>query len=79
MPITWGSGPAIPDRISGYDIVQFSKFFRLMGLDFSITCVAGKWEVAAWGDAADNQIYSSGHHETLEEALIGCYAVVRRG
>lgn len=78
MPISWGGSPVIQDKISGHDIVQFTKFFRGVGLDFSMTYTAGLWEVCAWSDAGDHQTYSSGHHHTVEDALIACYTAVRR-
>jgi hypothetical protein len=73
----WGGSPGDQPDISGYDIAQFSKFFTLHGLDFSLAYIEGKWEVTAWGGLTDWATYGSGLRDTANEAFLACYTAVR--
>lgn len=70
------------------DITQFAKWFDLNGMDFQLTNISGMWRCSCWprtdeeddvDDPSRCSYWSSAYCETVWQALMGCYEVVRTG
>jgi hypothetical protein len=76
MPLSWGTSNKSTDgRMS--DVHQYAKWFDLLGYDFSLKNISGRWQCVAWS-RGDCEICFRGEHVSEPvDALHDCYVKMR--
>jgi hypothetical protein len=76
MPSTWGTEEKKLSTTGGY-LLQFTKWFDLMGLDFEILRQAGRWNVTCW-TRADMKFVATCSNQELDDAMLAVYSQVMK-